>query len=186
MIDEKNLRWYIIQTYSGSENAAKQNIENKVKSLGLENYIPEVFVANITKIERKKNGQLKEVVKNKYPGYVFIRMVVTDETWFQVRNTQLVTGILGSSGSGAKPVPVPEEDMRIILKECGAITAPTFKGNPGDEVKVLSGAFAGSSGIIESIDEQKQIVVVLIEAFGRQTPAEVNFADIELKETQTA
>ncbi len=181
MPNENLMRWYVIQTYSGSENGAKINIENKVKSLGLENYISEVFVANVSKMERKKNGQLKEVVHNKYPGYLFIRMIVTDETWFMVRNTQLVTGILGSSGAGAKPVPIPEEDMRTILKECGAIQMPTFAGKPGDEVKILSGAFAGATGQIETVDEQKEIVTVLIDVFGRLTPTEVSFADVQLK-----
>ena len=148
MAIENEKAWYVIQTYSGLENAAKRNIENRVESMGLQDYIFNILVPEEKSYERKKNGDLKEVITKPFPGYVFIEMIVTDETWFIIRNTPMVTGFLGSSGGGAKPVPLPEEEMIPIFKMSG-ISENKFRGQIGDEVKIIAGAFAGQTGKID-------------------------------------
>ena len=106
-------------------------------------------------------------------------MIVTDETWFMVRNTPMVTGFLGSSGGGAKPVPIPEEEMLPILKMCGAITEKPFECQVGDKVKIVNGPFAGQFATIDSIDFEKKIVKVLVDFFGRPAPAELEFDEVK-------
>lgn len=120
--------WYVVQTYSGCENAAKKNIERRIESMDMSDLIFRVLVPEIVQTERKKNGELKEVLVKPYPGYVFIDMIVTDESWFMVRNTPMVTGFLGSSGGGAKPVPLTDEEIIPILKMCGISTGKEFAG----------------------------------------------------------
>jgi transcriptional antiterminator NusG len=172
--------WYVVQTYSGCENAAKKNIDRRIESMDMEDLIFKVLVPEIKQNERKKNGEMKEVAVKPYPGYVFIDMIVTDESWFMIRNTPMVTGFLGSSGGGAKPVPLSEDEIIPILKMCGISTEKEFAGDVGDRVRIVAGAFAHQEGIIDSIDNQKGTVRVLISAFGRATPAELNFNEITL------
>lgn len=172
--------WYVVQTYSGLEGAAKRNIESRVESMNMQDYIFNVLVPEERTQERKKNGELKEVVTKPFPGYVFIDMIVNDETWFMVRNTPMVTGFLGSSGGGAKPVPLPEEEMLPILKLCGISIEKKFSGNVGDEVRIIAGAFTGQVGKIDEIDHQKGTVKVLVDFFGRSTPAELDFTEVKL------
>ena len=179
MAIENEKAWYVIQTYSGLENAAKRNIENRVESMGLQDYIFNILVPEEKSYERKKNGDLKEVITKPFPGYVFIEMIVTDETWFIIRNTPMVTGFLGSSGGGAKPVPLPEEEMIPIFKMSG-ISENKFRGQIGDEVKIIAGAFAGQTGKIDEIDYDKGTLKVLVDFFGRLTPAELDFSEIKL------
>ncbi|HEY8444540.1 MAG TPA: transcription termination/antitermination protein NusG [Bacilli bacterium] len=171
--------WYVVQTYSGLENAAKRNIESRVESMNMQDYIFKVLVPEEKTYERKKNGELKEVITKPFPGYVFIDMIVTDETWFMVRNTPMVTGFLGSSGGGAKPVPLPEEEILPILKKCGLAPQEKFLANVGDKVKIVSGAFAGQVGKIDEIDHSKGTVRVLVDFFGRPTPAELEFSEVK-------
>ncbi|NLD25940.1 MAG: transcription termination/antitermination factor NusG [Acholeplasmataceae bacterium] len=172
--------WYVVQTYSGCENAAKKNIERRIESMDMGDRIFRVLVPEEKQIERKKNGEVKEVIVKPFPGYVFIDMIVTDESWFMIRNTPMVTGFLGSSGGGAKPVPLPEEEVIPILKMCGISAEKQFSGNVGDRVKIITGAFAQQEGVIDSIDSQKGTVTVLIYAFGRATPAELTFNEVTL------
>lgn len=172
--------WYVVQTYSGCENAAKKNIERRIESMGMSDKIFRVLVPEQKVVERKKNGELKEVMVKPFPGYVFIDMIVTDESWFMVRNTPMVTGFLGSSGGGAKPVPMPDDEIVPILKMCGITKESKFKGEIGDRVKIIAGAFAQQEGIIDMIDEEKEVVKVLVYAFGRATPAELNFDEVQL------
>ena len=172
--------WYVIQTYSGMENAAKRNIENNIKSQHMEDVIFNILVPEETKVERKKNGELKEIVEKSYPGYVFIDMIVTDESWFMIRNTPMVTGFLGSGGGGAKPVPLLDEEILPILKSCGLNTSKPFEGKVGQTVRINSGSFSGQEGIIDSIEMEKGIVKVLINVFGRQTVAELSFNEVTI------
>ncbi|HKM29568.1 MAG TPA: transcription termination/antitermination protein NusG [Bacilli bacterium] len=172
--------WYIVQTYSGLENAAKKNLERRVESMGMEDLVFTVLVPEEKTFEKKKNGELKEVLVKPFPGYVFIDMIVTDESWFMVRNTPMVTGFLGSSGGGAKPVPLPDEEMTPIFKICGITKEKTFNGDVGDKVRIGTGTFTGQEGLIDSIDFQKGTLTVLIYAFGRSTPTELNFNEVSL------
>lgn len=171
--------WYVVQTYSGMENAAKRNIESRVESMNMQEYVFNVLVPEEKGFERKKNGELKEVITKPFPGYVFIDMIVTDETWFMVRNTPMVTGFLGSSGGGAKPVPLPEEEIQPILKKSGLVSGEKFGAKIGDEVKIISGAFAGQNGTIDEIDHDKGTVSVLVDFFGRLTPAVLEFSEVK-------
>lgn len=180
-MDYENERaWYVIQSYSGCENAAKSYLERRIKSLNMENYIFQVLIPETVRVEKKKNGEPKEVVEKIYPGYIFVDMIVTDESWFVVRNTPMVTGFLGSSGGGAKPVPLSDEEIIPVLKQCGISIETNIKFKVGDEVQILNGNFAGQMGTVESIDVENRIATVLVDFFGRQTPTEVSFDEVKV------
>lgn len=174
--------WYILQSIPGLEAAAKRNLERIVKAKGLEDYIFNILIPSKTRQERKKNGEVKEVVERIYPGYIFIDMIVTNDTWFDVRNTPMITGFLGSSGGGAKPVPLEPDEIIPILKECGVTLEIEAKFKVGDVVEVISGTFVGQEATVESIDNENQTVVVLVDFFGRSTPNTLRFDEIKIKE----
>ena len=146
----------------------------------MQNYIYQVLIPEEKHYEKKKNGELKEVVERIYPGYLFVDMIVTDDSWFVVRNTPMVSGFLGSSGGGAKPVPLPNDEIIPILKQAGIKLEIDVKFKVGDEVEVISGTFAGQNAIVESINVDDQIVTVLVDFFGRQTPQELRFDEVEV------
>ncbi len=171
--------WYIVTTYSGTENTAKRNIESRIESMNMQDYIFNVLVPEEKTYEYNKKGEKKETIVRPFPGYVFIDMIVTDETWFMVRNTPMVTGVLGSSGGGAKPVPLPDEEIQPILRKCGIVVDKKFTATVGEEVQIIAGAFNGQKGKIESIDYEKETLRVLIDFFGRPTPAELKFFEVK-------
>ena len=172
-------RWYIVQTYSGYENSVKINLERRIESMQMEDKIYQVMIPEELRVEKKADGTTKEKMVKIYPGYVFLEMIVTDDSWFVVRNTPGVTGFLGSSGGGTKPVPVPDEEITPILKRCGLMEIPTFDIEIGEKVRVATGPFRDQIGAVDSIDTEKQIVTVLVDMFGRQTPVELDFADVD-------
>ena len=171
--------WYIVQSYAGMEYAAKRNLERRIVSMNMQDYIFNVLIPEEVHLEKKANGETKEVIENPFPGYIFIDMIVTDESWFVVRNTPMVTGFLGSSGNRAKPVPVPNYEMIPILKQCGVTITMDVKFKIGDKVRVLSETFLDQEAVVEKIDMENQIVTVLIDMFGRQTPNELRFDEVE-------
>ena len=171
--------WYIIQSYAGMEYAAKRNLERRIVSMNMEDYIFNVLIPEEFHMEKKAYGEMKEVIENPYPGYIFVDMIVTDESWFIVRNTPMVTGFLGSSGGRAKPVPIPPHEMIPILKKNGITITTEVKFAVGDTVKVISETFYGQEAVVESIDLDNQVVTVLIDMFGRQTPNELRFDEVE-------
>lgn len=175
---ENSIRWYIAQTFSGHENAVKQDLETRVNSMGMHDFIFKVLIPEETIIEKKPDGSQKEIVKQLFPGYVFIEMIVTDESWFVVRNTPNVTGFLGSSGKGAKPIPVPKEEMHKILLQQGVIVKPTYNYLIGKNVKIIDGVFKGQQGEVISVDNDKETVVISVDMFGRSTPTEVDITKI--------
>jgi len=172
-------RWYIVQSYSGLENSVKVNLERRIESMQMEDKIFQVVIPEEVTIEKKADGTTKEKLVKIYPGYVFIEMIVTDDSWFVVRNTPGVTGFLGSSGGGTKPVPLPPEEINPILKNAGLITTPKVNVSVGQRVKVTAGPFMNQVGIVDEVDEEKGYVTVLVEMFGRQTPAELSFDEID-------
>jgi transcriptional antiterminator NusG len=179
--DFANMRaWYVVQTYSGMEYAAKRNLDRRIVSMNMENYIFQVLIPEEKRYEKKKNGEMKEIVERIYPGYLFVDMIVTDDSWWVVRNTPMVSGFLGSSGGGAKPVPLPNDEIIPILKQCGIKLEIDIKFKVGDVVTVISGTFAGQEATVESFDAEEQIVTVLVDFFGRQTPQELRFDEIEV------
>jgi len=177
---ENKRLWYIVQTYSGFENSVKENLKRRIETMQMENKIFEVMIPEELKAEKKADGSIKEKMVKMFPGYVFIEMMVTDDSWFVVRNTPGVTGFLGSSGGGTKPIPLLPEEINPILKKCGLLQAQKLNAKIGQSVKVATGAFTGQIGLIESINDEKGTVKVLLEMFGRKTPIELDFADIEV------
>ncbi len=172
-------RWYVCQTYSGYENSVKINLERRIESMQMEDRIFQVMIPEEIRQEKKADGTIKEKLVKTFPGYVFIEMQVTDDSWFVVRNTPGVTGFLGSSGGGTKPVPVPPDEILPILKQAGLIEIPKLNIEVGEKVKVKSGPFSGQIGTVDSIDQDHSQVTVLVDMFGRQTPVELGFEDVE-------
>jgi len=179
-MDNSKRLWYIVQTYSGFENSVKDNLLRRIETMQMENLIFQVMIPEEMKTEKKADGSVKEKMVKMFPGYVFIEMIVTDDSWFVVRNTPGVTGFLGSSGGGTKPIPLLPDEINPILKKCGLLQAQKLNAKPGQSVKVASGPFAGQIGIIDSIDDEKGKVNVLVDMFGRKTPIELDFAEIEV------
>ncbi|HLT00488.1 MAG TPA: transcription termination/antitermination protein NusG [Acholeplasma sp.] len=168
-------RWYVIQTYSGYENAVKEDLARRVDSMGMQDYIFQIIVPEEKYIEKTKDGKDKEKIRQVYPGYVFVEMLVTDDSWFVVRNTPRVTGFLGSSGGGTKPVPLLDEEIKPILLKVGIMSKPNYEYLIGKQVIIISGAFEGQTGVVSGVDNDQEKLIVDIEVFGRATPTEINF-----------
>ena len=178
---DREMQWYVVNSYSGRENVVKQNLERRTKSMDLEEYVGRVLAAEI-EVEAlrmgKPTGKMK--MKNLYPGYVFIEMIMTDEAWYMVRNTPDVTGFVGSSGGGTKPFPVPREQIEPILKRLGEVDDSMYERyHIGDNVRVIHGTFEGTEGKILSIDKESGDVQIEAIFFGRPTTVKVDFGEIE-------
>ena len=182
MSEEVKKEWYVVNTYAGHENRVKDNLEKRLETMGISDNLFRIVVAEETQIE-VKNDKSKEVVKNIFPGYLFVEMIMTDEAWYVVRNTPGVTGFIGSSGGGAKPFPVKQDEMDKILRRIGqSDKAIEVDFTVGDTVKILSGPFSGMEGKIESMNDQSQVATVLIILFGRETPTDISYVDLSLEE----
>lgn len=169
----KQLRWYVIHTYSGYENKVKTNIEKLVENGGLEEYIQEISVPMEEAIEIK-NGIKKTVQRKKFPGYVLLKMIMNDDTWYVVRNTRGVTSFVGP---GSKPVPLTDAEVMAMGLESVDITDIDIA--VGDSVVVTSGAFAENVGTVKEINIAKKTVTVTISLFGRETPMELDFTQVQ-------
>jgi transcription termination/antitermination protein NusG len=165
-------KWFVVHTYSGYENKVKANIEKLVDNRKLHDQILEVIVP-LYKVVEEKNGNKKEVEKKTFPGYVIIKMVMNDDTWYVVRNTRGVTGFVGP---GSKPVPLSEEEIKNMGID---IEVVNIEVETGDSVKVTEGPFEGSVGIVKEIHEHKRTVIVNLSIFGRETPVELDFTKME-------
>ncbi|MDL2292292.1 transcription termination/antitermination protein NusG [Acholeplasma sp. OttesenSCG-928-E16] len=172
-------RWYIVQTYSGYENAVREDLARRVESLGMQDFIFSIIVPEEKIIEKKADGKEKEKIKQIFPGYVFVEMIVTDESWFVVRNTPKVTGFLGSSGGGTKPVPLEENEINNILLKVGIINKPSYQHYLGKTVLITAGPFENQTGVVSSVDDDRELVTVDVEMFGRATPTEVSVLTIK-------
>lgn len=172
-------QWYVLHTYSGYENKVKQNIESRAQSMGMEDFIFRVVVPEEEDVE-VKNGKTKETKRKTFPGYVLVEMVMTDDSWYVVRNTPGVTGFVGSHGAGSKPAPLLPEEINSILKSLGMSTrTKELEIAVGDVVQVIEGAFAGLSGEITEIDLEKEKLKVNINMFGRDTSTELDFDQVD-------
>ena len=168
--------WYAVHTYSGHENKVKTNIERRAESLGLKDKISRILVP-VEEETRNRNGRRATIKRKVFPGYVLIEMELNDQTWYLVKNTIGVTGFVSS---GNKPVPLQEQEVRNILEALeggGVRMAPTWQ--KGDVIRVNAGPFADFNGTIEEVNTDKQKVKVLISIFGRDTPVELDFNQIE-------
>ncbi len=173
--------WYIVTTNSQHENKTATNLRKRIETLGLQDNIFNVLVAE-QEVDVLKDGLPtgKKKMKNLYPGYIFVEMIMTDKIWFLVRNAPGVTGIAGSSGGGQKPTPVSREEMEPILKRMGIIDSAMYdRYQPGDYVKVIHGPLENSEGKIISIDKETGLCRVEIIFFGRPTPTDLDFSEIE-------
>ena len=172
---ENQKQWFVIHTYSGYEERAKKNLEQRIKSMDS----GDVFQVVIPTEEETevKNGQRREVTKKILPGYVLVQMKMSDQTWNIVRNTPGVTGFVGS---GNKPASLPEEEVDRILKQM-ATEAPRIKVGfrQGQSIRVLDGPFIDFMGVVDDINEQRGKVKVLLSLFGRETPVELDFLQVE-------
>lgn len=174
---EKN--WYVVHTYSGYENKVKENLEARVETMGMQDKIFRVVVPEKEETDFKE-GKKRTVMKKTFPGYVLVEIIMTDDSWYVVRNTPGVTGFIGSSGGGAKPTPLLEEEVEFIMKQMGVTDGMAEVDlEIGEVIQVLEGPFADFQGKIEEIDETKQKVKVAVDMFGRETKMELDFTQIK-------
>ncbi|MBR4457313.1 MAG: transcription termination/antitermination factor NusG [Solobacterium sp.] len=179
MDDEHEKRWYVVNTYSGHENRVKENLEKRVESMGIQDYLFRILVAEEPVIDVKNNKQV-EKMQNMFPGYVFVEMIMTDDAWYVVRNTPGVTGFIGSSGGGAKPFPVSPVEMESILRRMGQGEKKVMVDfEVGDTVRILTGPFSGMEGRVSSMNDQTQTASVLTMLFGRETPTDISYNDLQ-------
>ena len=172
----ENKQWYVIHTYSGYENKVKANLERRVESMGMEDKIFRVVVPTEEVVEYKDNKK-KVTPKKIFPGYVLVEMIVTDDSWYVVRNTPGFTGFVGS---GVKPIPLEDDEILKILESMGIEKPrPRVDIEVGEIVRVTSGPFVDFSGPVEDINLDKGKLTVKVSMFGRETPVELDFNQIE-------
>lgn len=172
-------QWYVLHTYSGYENKVKANIESRAQSMGMEDFIFRVVVPEEEEHE-VKNGKEKINMKKTFPGYVLVEMVMTDDSWYVVRNTPGVTGFVGSHGAGSKPAPLLNEEIEHILRKLGLSKRhKELDVEVGEVVMIIEGAFSGLTGEISEIDLERQKLKVNIDMFGRETSTELDFEQID-------
>lgn len=166
-------KWYVIHTYSGYENKVKADIEMTVENRHLQDQILEVMVPE-QEAQESRNGELKTSKRKIFPAYVFINMVMNDNTWYVVRNTRGVTGFVGP---GSKPVPLTEEEMASM----GVLidTKASIDLEIGETIMITAGVWANTTGVINQINPNNETVTINVDMFGRETPVEINYSDIK-------
>jgi transcription termination/antitermination protein NusG len=169
-------RWYVIHTYSGYENKVKTNLEHRITSMDMGDKIFQVLVPTEEEIEIK-NGKRHPVEKKVFPGYVLVEMIMGDDSWYVVRNTPGVTSFVGS---GNKPTPLTDGEVRAILRQI-KLDAPKYKVafTKGEAVRVTDGPFTDLHGVVDEVNPERNKVKVLVSIFGRETPVELDFLQIE-------
>jgi transcriptional antiterminator NusG len=180
MVESVEKQWYVLHTYSGYENKVKQNLESRAGSMGMDDFIFRVIVPEEEETQTK-NGKAKQVMEKTFPGYVLVEMVMTDESWFVVRNTPGVTGFVGSHGAGSKPAPLEPEEITSILHSLGMSARKTTNVDfdLGETVTIIDGAFAGMEGKVTANDKEKQKLRVTINMFDRETAAELDYDQVD-------
>lgn len=170
--------WYVVACISGREYSVKTNLEQRIISNNLQDYIFQILIPEIVTKERNKKGEIIEKRSRYSPGYIFVEMDCTDNAWFVVRNTPDVIGILGSSGGGTKPVPLEPEEILPILQLCGVELELNLKFDVGDMVRVINGPYANQELEVVAIDKENQKVTVMVDLFGRQTEQDLDLTDV--------
>jgi len=175
-VEENQKRWFVVHTYSGYEERIKRNLEQRIKFMDAGDEISQVIIPTEDEIE-VRNGQRRTVTKKILPGYIIVQMKMTDQNWNVVRNTPGVTGFVGS---GNKPTPLKEEEVDQILKQMAA-EAPRVKAGfrQGQSIRVVDGPFIDFVGIVDEISSDKGKAKVLLSLFGRETPVELDFLQME-------
>ena len=172
-MSENEGKWYVIHTYSGYENKVSENIQKIVENRKLQDYIFEVKIPT-EKVMEINDNKSREVERKVFPGYVLVKMIVTDETWFIVRNIRGVTGFVGAESTA--PVPLSDEEVEALGVEKYGVELPY---QVGDSVKIIDGPLAGFTGVVDTIDTDENCVKVIISMFGRETPTELELTQIE-------
>lgn len=165
-------KWYVIHTYSAYENKVAQNIEKVVENRGFQDYIQEVRIPT-EKVVEVKDNKTREIERKIFPGYVLVKMILTDDSWYIVRNIRGVTGFVGTS---TKPVPLSDAEVKALGVETVQIEVDY---EVGDNVNVIAGPLAGFSGIVDSIDVENNRVEVTVSMFGRETPVELELSQVQ-------
>ena len=165
-------KWYVVHTYSGHENKVKINIEKLVENRGMQDLIQEIVVPTEESTE-PRNGKMVVKTRKMFPGYVIVKMIITNESWYLVRNTQGVTGFVGH---GSDPIPLSDDEVRRMGIESVNVD---LNLHVGDSIKIINGAFEGHLGEVEEVDEEKEIVKAKVSIFGRETSMEIEFARID-------
>ncbi|MFO7266341.1 MAG: transcription termination/antitermination protein NusG [Bacillota bacterium] len=174
--DVPGKRWYVIHTYSGYENKVKANLERRVQSMDMQDKIFRVMVPTEEEIDFK-DGKKRIVKKKIFPGYVLVEMILSDDSWYVVRNTPGVTGFVGA---GNRPIPLDESEVKAILRQMGVDEPrPRVAFEPGMEVRVVSGPFSGFTGVVEEVNLERGRLRVILSMFGRETPVEFEFSQVE-------
>ena len=165
-------RWYVVHTYSGYENKVKTDLEKMIKNRELQDYFFDIIVPMEEQIEIK-DGKTKTNLKKVFPGYVLVKMIVTEQTWYIVRNTRGVTGFVGS---GTDPIPLTDSEIRKMGFD---IQSFNINYEVNDQIRVITGPFENFTGTVISINKEKHKVKVMISMFGRETPVDVDFTEVE-------
>ena len=169
-------KWYVVHTYSGYENKVKDSIESTIVNRNLGEEICEVMIP-MEKAEEIRNGAAKEVERKLFPGYVLVKMIMNDDTWYVIRNTRGVTGFVGP---GSKPVPLTESEMRALgIATAKAEPVLTVDFAEGDSVVVIAGVWKDTVSVVQKLDLNKQTVTIVIDMFGRETPVDVSITDVK-------
>jgi transcriptional antiterminator NusG len=169
-------QWYVVHTYSGFEEKVKTTIEDNARRRGLSDKITQILIPT-EKVIELKSGKKKESTKKFYPGYILVEMELNDETWHIVSSTPRVTGFVG----GERPTPVQQEEIDIIVQQIeeGPATQVKAHFDRGDSVRIIDGSFANFNGFVDEIDEDHSKLRVMVTIFGRQTPVELNYLQVE-------
>lgn len=184
--DDIEKSWFVVHTYSGYEHKVKANLESRTQTMGMSQQIFRILVPE-QEVTTIQDGEAKTSVENDFPGYVLVEMAtphdynMTDEAWYVVRNTPGVTGFLGSHGAGSKPNSLLPEEVDLLMKRMGMVTREVVELNVevGQMVKIIAGPFSGMEGAVTAVDVEKQTLEATVEVFGRETPTELDFADVD-------
>ena len=166
-------KWYVVHTYSGYENKVKANLEMTIANRGLEEYIMDIQIP-MEEVVEVKDDEKRVVTRKKFPGYIIVKMIMNDETWYVVRNTRGVTGFVGP---GSKPVPLTEQEM--LNMGLDTVVKASIDLELGETIMVTKGVWEDTTGVITAINEKSQTVTINIDVFGRETPVEISFTDIK-------
>lgn len=186
MAEEIEKAWFVVHTYSGYEHKVKANLESRTQTMGMTEQIFRVLVPE-QEVSVVQDGEVKKTVENDFPGYVLVEMAtpqdgnMTDEAWYVVRNTPGVTGFLGSHGAGSKPNSLLPEEADLLMKRMGMVTQEKvdLDVEVGQTIKIINGPFNGMEGVVTAIDPEKQSLQATVEVFGRETPTELDFNDVD-------
>ena len=174
--EQKNANWFVVHTYSGHEQKVAAGLKQRAESMNLTDFILEILIPTQNKIQIKK-GEKHSIKEKLFPGYMLVKLVLTDDSWLAVRTTQGVTGFVGV---GNKPTPLPAPEVKNIMKFM-QMEAPKYKTtfSVGEAVKIIEGPFADFLGSVESLDDERGKIKVLVSIFGRETPVELDFLQVQ-------